>query len=87
MMSMKYKINGVVLDIHDLIEVSEYYEAACTADWVLETYSDLVSSEEEALSIGYEVRRKMNDWGRCSGQDEEDAIVEVLKERGILKDD
>ena len=83
-MLFKYEIKGVTLDLTDMVEVAEYYEAACTANWVLETYSDLVSSEEEALSIGYEVRRKMNDWGRCSGQDEEDAIVEVLKERGIL---
>ena len=86
-MLFKYEIKGVVLDNHDMIRISEYYEAACTANWVLENYSHLVQSEELALEIGYEVRKKMTDWGRCSGQDEEDAIVEVLKERGLWKGD
>lgn len=86
-MLFKYEVKGVELDIHDMIQISEYYEAACTAEWILENYSDLVKSEEEALQIGYEARELMSDWGRCTGQDEEDAIVEILKERGLWHDD
>ena len=56
-MEIKYEIKGITLDVYDLIKIHEYYEAACTAEFVMENYE--VSDEVQALQIGYDVRRLM----------------------------
>ena len=83
----KYEIKGVELDIHDMIQISEYYEAACTAEFALDLYSDMIESQEQALQIGYRARRKMNKWGLYDGDSEQDAIKEVLEEMELWIDD
>lgn len=73
-MKIQYTIKGVTLDVHDLMELHEYYEAACTAEYLMENYN--ISDENTAIHLGYEVRRLMGKYG----YDEEEAINEVLKD-------
>ena len=71
-MEIKYEIKGTTLDVHDLMEIHAYYEAACTAEYLMENYG--ITDENEALCLGYEVRRLMDKYG----YDEEEAINEVM---------
>jgi hypothetical protein len=72
-MVIKYTIKGVTLDDFDLMECHQYYEAACTAEYLMENYN--ISDESTAMNLGYEVRRLMNKYD----YDEETAIDEVLR--------
>lgn len=82
-MVIEYTIKGITLDVSDLIDIDRYYEAACTAEYLLENYEQ-VATEEQAMELGYEVRRKMDKYGYC----EEDAIDAVLaKYASADKDD
>lgn len=72
-MEIKYEIKGITLNVNDLMELHHYYEAACTAEYLMENYG--ISKEDKALSLGYEVRRLMDKYGYL----EEDAIAEVLE--------
>lgn len=73
-MKIEYEIKGVTLDENDLVKINEYYTAACSAEYLLENYSQ-VKTEEQAMRLGFEVRRKM----RNHGLTEEEAIDAVLK--------
>lgn len=73
-MEIKYEIKGITLDVGDLIEIHRYYEAACTAEFVMENYE--VSDEVQALQIGYDVRRLMNQYDYT----ELEAIDKIMKE-------
>ena len=73
-MKIEYEIKGVTLDVHDMVEISNYFAAACTAEMLLEDYSDEVTTEEQALELGYEVRRAMDEYG----YDEDEAFSFVL---------
>ena len=75
-MKMQYEIKGVTLDANDIVEIHHYYEAACTAEYLMENYD--IEDEDDALHLGYEVRRLMDkyDW------DEETAIDEVMSKEG-----
>ena len=70
-MEIKYEIKGITLDVYDLIKIHEYYEAACTAEYLIDNYD---VTDEDALLLGYKVRRLMDkyDW------DEETAIDKVM---------
>lgn len=72
-MDIKYTINGITLDVNDLMNINEYYEAACTAEYLMDIYD--IDDEDDALQLGYDVRRLMNKYD----YDEETAIDEVLK--------
>ena len=72
-MEIKYEIKGITLDVNDLMELHEYYEAACTAEFLMENYG--ISDESNAMNLGYEVRRLMDKYG----YDEEEAINEVMR--------
>ena len=72
-MKIQYEIKGITLDVHDLMELHQYYEAACTAEYIMENYG--ITDEREAMRLGYEVRRLMDKYG----YDEEIAINEVLR--------
>lgn len=72
-MKIKYEIKGVKLNEHDLMELRDYYEAARTAEYIMENYG--VTDEREAMQIGYNVRFAMDKYG----YDEETAINEVLR--------
>lgn len=77
-MVIEYTIKGITLSVSDLIDINRYYEAACTAEYLLENYEQ-VTSEEQAMELGYEVRRKMDKYGYS----EEDAIDIVLAEHAL----
>ena len=72
----EYPIKGVTLTMSDMAQVDQYYEAACTAEYLIENYPELYGTLEKALSAGYEVRRRMQKYGF----DESDAIFEVVRE-------
>ena len=72
-MEIKYKIKGVTLDVNDLMKLHAYYEAACTAEYIMENHN--ITNEDKAMNLGYEVRRLMDKYG----YDEEHAINEVLR--------
>jgi hypothetical protein len=76
-MVIKYTIKGVTLDDFDLMECHQYYEAACTAEYLMENYD--ISDEDTAMNLGYEVRRLMNKYD----YDEETAIDEVLRKENL----
>lgn len=70
-MKIEYEIKGVTLDIYDMINIHKYYEAACTAEYLMENYE---LTDEDAMKLGYEVRRMMDKHGLY----EEDAIEKVM---------
>ena len=76
-MEIKYEIKGITLDVYDLINIHEYYEAACTAEYILDNYD---VTEDEAMKLGDEVRKYMNKYGHS----EEDAVYEVMRKRGYV---
>lgn len=71
-MKIQYEIKGVTLDVYELMELHQYYEAACTAEFLMENYD--ITNEEDAMYLGYEVRRLMDKYD----YDEETAIDEVM---------
>lgn len=79
-MEIKYTIKGVTLNVCELQTLHEYYEAACTAEYLMENYG--ISDENIAMNLGYEVRRLMDKYG----YDEEEAINEVLKKDELIRD-
>lgn len=78
----EYNFKGMTLTMSDMCQINEFYEAACTAEYVLDLYTDAVKTKEDALEIGYEVRRLMNKYD----YDEEEAISEVLAEREVTEE-
>ena len=72
-MKIEYTIKGITLDSTDMARIKEYYEAACTAEYLLDNYEQ-VTSETQAMRLGYDVRRIMNKYGYS----EEDAIAVFL---------
>lgn len=72
-MKIEYKIKGITLDVMEMHKIKEYYEAYCTAEYIVENYD---ISECDAIQLGYEVRRRMDKYG---GK-EEDVINDVVQE-------
>ena len=80
-MKIEYKVRGIVLTAGELCEISEYYEQACTAEYLIDNYE---LTEDTAMQLASDVRREMNKYGFT----EEDAIEEVfcrLKKRPKAK--
>ena len=71
-MTFKYAIRGIELSFNEMKDIHDYYEAACTAEFLMENYD--IKDEEKALYLGCEVRWLMYKYD-C---DEETAIHEVL---------
>lgn len=66
-----------------LQDIIHYYEACCTAEFILDNWTDIC--EDAALEIAYEVRERMRDEEVCSGEDECRIIGQVIarwKEKG-----
>lgn len=63
-----FTYNGLTMT--EMMHIHSYYEAACTAEYVMENYD--ITDENEALAIGYEVRRLMDKYGY--GEEEAVAI-------------
>lgn len=72
-MEISYTIKGITLNKSELADIDKYYEAACTAEYIVENYG---LDEEKAMQAGYDVRRLMRKYDYT----EEDAIREVLSE-------
>ena len=74
-MVIAYEIKGITLTEFEMYDIDRYYQAACTAECLLDSYEQ-ITDEEQALELGYEVRRKMSNHGLS----EKDAIDAVLAE-------
>lgn len=80
-MKFEYKIKGITLNVYELMDIHEYYQAARTAEYLMDNYN--ITDENKALELGYEVRRIMDKYD----YDEEEAINEVLnKPDELLRD-
>ena len=73
-MEIKYEIKGVTLDVYDLIKIHEYYEAACTAEYLMDNYG---LTEEQAMELGARVHRYMDK----NNVTEDIAIEEIISRR------
>lgn len=75
-MTKKFNIGGIEIELtlDSASQIHQWYEAACTAGYLMEEYD---ISEDEAMELGYEVREKMNKYDL----DELDAIEECMNER------
>lgn len=71
-MEIKYEIKGVTLTEWDMYDIKKYYEAACTAEYIMENHD--ITDEDRALKLGYEVRRLMDKYDYY----EEEAIDEAM---------
>ena len=97
-MEIKYEIKGITLNVNDLMELHHYYEAACTAEYLMENY---------VYEIGPWLRENINaelNLSACKsdedialalgyevrrlmdkyGYDEEEAINEVLRKERLI---
>lgn len=72
-MKFEYKIKGVTLDGCEMYEIHCYYEALCTAEYLIDNYG--FTDEEKAIDVAYRVRDLMSDYDYT----EEDAIDKVLE--------
>ena len=79
-MKIEYEIKGITLNEYDMYDIKKYYEAACTAEYLIDNYN---ITEEEAMRLGEEVRRLMDKYGGT----EEDAIYDVMRWRDDNDDD
>lgn len=77
-MKVEYEIKGIKLDMDEMREIKNFYEAHCTAEYILENYD---TSEKTAIEIGYEARMLMDKYGYT----ERMAISEVVSNRQIQK--
>ena len=69
-------------DFYELVNICCYYEATCTAELIHGDYFPDMS-DDLALTLGYEVRRRMDKCEYNDGETEMDTIADVL---GELKD-
>lgn len=72
-MKIEYAIKGITLTEWDMYDIKNFYEAHCTAEYILENYD---VTEKKAIELGYEVRRLMDKYG----YDEEEAIEQVISD-------
>ena len=75
-MKIEYEIKGIKLTEWDMYDIKKFYEAHCTAEYILENYD---VTEEKAIELGYEVRRLMDKYDYY----EEDAIDKVMADNSI----
>ena len=81
-MVIAYEIKGITLTESELYDIVRYFQASCTAECLLDNYAQ-ITDEEQAMNLGYEVRRKMSNHGLC----EEEAIDAVMAEAFDYADD
>lgn len=68
--------SGQVLGTEELREASDYYEAACTAEYLADNYAAALEGlpDETVLKMGYVIREKMAD----NNETEEEALYEYF---------
>ena len=76
------KVNGMALTRSEMATISEYYDACCTAEYLLTHYENEITDEDTALTLAYEVREQMQKYDMS----ELDAIETVLSERKTQND-
>ena len=59
-MAFTYDFHGTKIGLADVMPIHQWYEAACTAEYVLENYPAICEDEDDALSFGYAVREYMS---------------------------
>lgn len=74
------------LNINEIIPVIEYYEACCTAEYILEN-CEPKPTEREALRLGYLVRDRMRKDNVCDGDSEVFYINKYLQAEHLWKED
>ena len=74
-MEIKYEIKGLTLNENDIMDIHHYYEAARTAEYLMDNYN--ITDEAKALELGYRVRELMNQYD----YDEEEAIEIMMIEK------
>ena len=67
-----FEFNGLTMS--EMQKIHEHYEAACTAEYVMENYD--ITSESDALCIGYNVRHMMDKYGYS-----EDEAIKIYMEK------
>lgn len=77
-MAFTTEIKGVTLTMNDMAMIHNYYEAACTAEYIMENYPN-ITNESDALELGYMVRHLMSKYDLS----ELDAI-EHMRKKGVL---
>lgn len=65
-MKIEYTIRGITLRASELTEISRYYAAACTAEFVMENFPE-ITDERKALQIGHAVRELMDKYNCTEG--------------------
>ena len=75
-MKIEYTIKGITLNEFEMYDIKKYFEAHCSAEYILENYN---VTEEKAIELGYEVRRLMGKYDYY----EEDAIAKVMADNAI----
>ena len=78
------KMGGLKLE--EVTAVIDYYDACCTAEYILENCEPR-PTEREALEIGYLVRELMNKRDTFSGDLEVECIDEVLRRPRLWKEE
>lgn len=74
------------LSIGEFITAKDYYEACCTAEYILDN-CEPKPTEREALKIGYLVRELMYKWDEYNGDAEVRAIDEILQKPELWKEE
>lgn len=74
------------LSIGEFIAAKDYYEACCTAEYILDN-CEPKPTEREALTIGYLVRELMYIWDEYNGDAEVRAIDEILQKPELWKEE
>ena len=69
---MKYTIKGITLNAREITDIHNYYEATCTAEYIMENYD---APESLAMNYAHDIRRQMDKYG----YDETEAIYRVLR--------
>ena len=99
-MEIKYEIKGITLDVYDLMELHHYYEAACTAEYLMENYTYQIgpwrrenemaelnlSACKSDEKIALRLGYEVRKLMDKYGYDEEEAINKVLRDT-LSKDD
>jgi hypothetical protein len=73
-MEIKYEIKGITLNEYDLINIHKYYEAARTAEYLIDNYK---LTEHKAMKLGTDIRRYMSK----NNVTEDVAIEEIMSKR------
>lgn len=73
-MKLEYTVKGVTLDVRDIVKIHEFYRKFCIIEYLLEGYSDVVKTEEDARNIAADVLHLMDNHDYL----EQEAIITAI---------